>query len=332
MTYMSSDNWKPSASISTLQERARLFARIRQYFDEQQVMEVDTPMLSASATVDLHIDSFVTSFLPIGGGSEQTCYLHTSPEFPMKRLLAAGSGDIYSLGRVFRNGEAGGRHNPEFTMLEYYRLGMDPHQLMDDMTSLLSSVTAFKEIERVSYGGIFQEKLGLNPHGATDEALSDLVKKHVDEALSGLERNDCLDLLFSKKIEPELGVGEAGELNGVYVYDYPASMAALAKLHTNDQGDRVAARFELFVNGVELANGYHELTHAEEQQMRFKTEQANRRELRRPVYPYDHHLVEGLRSGMPDCAGVAMGLDRLLMLMLNKKKIADVVAFDFFRA
>ncbi|WP_252177616.1 EF-P lysine aminoacylase EpmA [Endozoicomonas sp. 4G] len=329
---MSSDNWKPSASMSTLQERARLFSRIRHYFDEQQVMEVDTPMLSASATVDLHIDSFVTTFLPIGGGSEKSCYLHTSPEFPMKRLLAAGSGDIYSLGRVFRNGEAGGRHNPEFTMLEYYRLGMDQHQLMDDMTLLLSSVAAFKEMGRVSYGDVFQKKLGLNPHTASDEVLSALVKKHVDKGLSGLERNDCLDALFSKMIEPELGVSEGGALNGVYVYDYPASMAALARLHSNSQGDQVAARFELFINGVELANGYHELTHGEEQQARFKAEQTKRKEQGRPVYPYDHNLVEGLRSGMPDCAGVAMGLDRLLMLMLNKKQIADVIAFDFFRA
>lgn len=329
---MSSDNWKPSASITTLQERARLFARIRQYLDGQEMMEVDTPMLSANATVDLHIDSFVTTFRPIGASSKQSCYLHTSPEFPMKRLLAAGSGDIYSLGRVFRNGEAGGRHNPEFTMLEYYRLGMDQHQLMDDMTLLLSSVTAFKEVKRVSYGKVFQEKLGLNPHGASDEVLSALVQKHVDKGLSGLGRNDCLDLLFSNRIEPELGLGRAGELNGVYVYDYPASMAALARLHTNDQGDQVAARFELFTNGVELANGYHELTHAEEQQTRFRTEQIKRKEQGKPVYPYDHRLIESLRSGMPDCAGVAIGLDRLLMLMLNKKKIADVVAFDFFRA
>ncbi|KEQ11741.1 EF-P lysine aminoacylase EpmA [Endozoicomonas numazuensis] len=329
---MSSDNWKPSASISTLQKRARLLGRVRQYFDEQNVMEVETPMLSANATVDLYIDSFETHFLPIGGGKEQPCYLHTSPEFPMKRLLAAGSGDIYSLGRVFRNGEAGGRHNPEFTMLEYYRLGMDQHQLMDDMTALLSSVIGFQEVGRVSYGEVFQEKLRLNPHAASDDELSALVKKHIDEGLVGLERNDCLDLLFSNMIEPELGISEAGELKGVYVYDYPASMAALARLHTNDQGEQVAARFELFINGVELANGYHELTNAEEQQTRFKAEQFKRKEQGRPVYPYDHYLVEGLRSGMPDCAGVAMGVDRLLMLMLNKKKIADVVAFDFLRA
>ena len=329
---MSSDNWKPSASISTLQERARLFGRVRQYFDEQEVMEVDTPMLSANATVDLHINSFVTSFLPMGGGKEQSCYLHTSPEFPMKRLLASGCGDIYSLGRVFRNGEAGGRHNPEFTMLEYYRLGMGQHQLMDDMTALLSSVAGFQEVGRVSYGAAFQKRLGLNPHTASHAELTALVKEHVDKGLDGLERNDCLDLLFSNMIEPELGISEVGDLNGVYIYDYPASMAALARLHTNDRGEQVAARFELFVNGVELANGYHELTDAEEQQARFEAEQNKRKEQGLPVYPYDHQLVEGLKSGMPDCAGVAMGVDRLLMLMLNKKQIADVVAFDFFRA
>ncbi|WP_062260477.1 EF-P lysine aminoacylase EpmA [Endozoicomonas arenosclerae] len=329
---MSSDNWKPSASISTLKQRADLFGRIRQYFDEQNVMEVDTPMLSASATVDLHIDSFVTTFLPIGGGKEQSCYLHTSPEFPMKRLLAAGSGDIYSLGRVFRNGEAGGRHNPEFTMLEYYRVGMNQHQLMDDMSELLSSVADFKELARVSYGHLFQEYFGINPHLASDEELARLVREKVDSSLDGLERNDCLDLLFSNEIEPGLGKSDSKQLNGVYVYDYPASMAALARLHTNEGGEQVAARFELFINGVELANGYHELTNAQEQHSRFQAEQDKRRELGRPVYPYDQRLVEGLKSGMPDCAGVAMGLDRLLMLMLDKKKIADVIAFDFSRA
>lgn len=328
---MLSDDWKPSASIMALKRRAELLRSVRQYFDRQGVMEVETPMLSASATVDLHIDSFSTEYLPIGSGKTQTCYLHTSPEFPMKRLLAAGSGDIYSLGRVFRNGEAGGRHNPEFTMLEYYRVGYDQFQLMDDVTSLLSSVCDFQEQERVSYGELFQQKLSVNPHTASDAELNQLVARLVDSGLGELDRNDALDLLFSTVIEPELGQSEGG-LAGVYVYDYPASMSALARLRSNDKGEKVAARFELFINGVEVGNGYHELAEASEQKARFLQEQEKRRELDRISFPYDQNLVAALEKGLPDCAGIAIGIDRLMMLIHGTRNIADVIAFDFFRA
>ncbi|MGI9277816.1 MAG: EF-P lysine aminoacylase EpmA [Endozoicomonas sp.] len=329
---MSCNDWKPSATLLTLSARAELLKAIRQYFDSQSVTEVETPMLSAGATVDLHIDSFTVQFNPVGGGESKPCYLHTSPEFPMKRLLAAGSGDIFSLGKVFRNGEAGGRHNPEFTMLEYYRVGMDQQLLMNDLTGLLESVASFREVARFSYGELFEQYLGVNPHAATDKQLGQLVRHKVDAQLSDLERMDCLDLLFSKFIEPSLGVGSDGELQGVYVYDYPACMSALARLHRNGQGEEVAARFELFVNGVELANGYHELLDGSEQRARFEAEQQKRREAGLPVYPYDQRLVSALEHGMPDCAGVAMGVDRLLMLMRGSRNIADVIAFDFHRA
>ena len=160
---MTNDLWCPSASMMALKERARLLRKARAYFDAQGVMEVETPILSSCATVDVYIDSFVTEFSPIGHGKSQLCYLHTSPEFAMKRLLAAGSGDIYSLGRVFRNGEAGGRHNPEFTMLEWYRTGMNDRRLMDDVADLLGSVCNFREIGRCSYGELFAQYLGVNP-------------------------------------------------------------------------------------------------------------------------------------------------------------------------
>ena len=194
---MAGDKWCPSASLMALKQRAELLKGIRQYFDARSVMEVETPMLSAAATVDVFIDSFQLEYKPIGGSASKDCYLHTSPEFAMKRLLAAGSGDIYSLGKVFRNGEAGGRHNPEFTMLEYYRVGIDQQVLMDDMTNLLSSVSGFAEVERVSYQDVFQRYLGTNPHTAKTEALLALVHQHIDVHLDGLDRNDCLDLLFS---------------------------------------------------------------------------------------------------------------------------------------
>lgn len=328
---MTTDLWKPSASMMALKERAGLLRNIRGYFDDQGVMEVETPMLSTSATVDVYIDSFSTEFSPIGREREQTCYLHTSPEFPMKRLLAAGSGDIFSMGRVFRNGEAGGRHNPEFTLLEWYRVGMDQQRLMDDVSSLLSSVANFTEIRRCRYGDLFEEVLGVNPYTVPDSDLDRLVQEKVDGKLAGLDRVDCLDLLFSHFIEPQLG-GRSSELEGVFVYDYPACMSSLARLHTNSEGVEVAARFELFVNGVELANGYHELLNAGEQQARFETSQKQREAREFDVYPYDQRLVDALAHGMPDCAGVAMGIDRLLMLMMNTSYIADVLAFDFSRA
>ena len=326
------DEWKPSASMMALRERANLLRSVRQYFDRTGAMVVETPMLSSNATVDVYINSFSTEFEPIGGGGLQTYYLHTSPEFPMKRLLAAGSGDIYSLGRVFRNGEAGGRHNPEFTMLEWYRIGMDQQRMMDDVSSLLSLICQFTEVRRCSYGELFEEHLSINPYAATDSELDQLVQSKVDAGLTGLERNDCLDLLFSKHIEPTLGATNNGVLEGVFVYDYPETMSALARLRTNEQGEQVAARFELFVNGVELANGYHELLDAEEQEKRFKAEQDKRRGRGFDIFPYDKRMIGALEHGMPDCAGVAMGVDRLLMLMMNTKNISEVIAFDFIRA
>ncbi len=329
---MINEQWRPSASMMALRERAQLLRKARAYLDAQGVMEVETPMLSKSATVDVYIDSFATEFSPIGHGTSQLCYLHTSPEFPMKRLLSAGSGDIYSLGRVFRNGEAGGRHNPEFTMLEWYRIGMDDRRLMDDVAGLLSSVSNFKEVRRCSYGELFEEYLGLNPYIASDESLSQLVRDKIDIKLQGLERSDCLDLLFSKFVEPNLGSSNPKVLEGYFVYDYPVTMSALARLSTNSDGHPVASRFELFVNGVELANGYHELLDAEEQKKRFEEEQRMRQERGYDLYPYDKNMVSALAHGMPDCAGVAMGIDRLLMLMLGTGNIADVLAFDFSRA
>ncbi len=289
-------------------------------------------MLSANATVDAYIESFATQFRPIGHETSQCCYLHTSPEFAMKRLLCAGSGDIYSLGKVFRNGEAGGRHNPEFTMLEWYRVGMDDQNLMDDVASLLGSVSNFQEVRRCSYGELFEQYLHLNPYIASDEQLRQLVSDKVDARLQGLARNDCLDLLFSRFVEPNLQSSDPDVLSGYFVYNYPATMSALARLTTNATGHPVAARFELFVNGVELANGYHELLDARQQQARFEQEQQARRERGYYIYPYDRNLIDALTQGMPDCAGVALGIDRLLMLMLGTRNIADVLAFDFSRS
>ncbi|MCL6415623.1 EF-P lysine aminoacylase GenX [Aestuariirhabdus sp. Z084] len=328
---MTDTQWRPSGALPELQRRATLLRDIRRYFDQQQVMEVETPVLSRAAVTDLHIDSFSTRFLPTGGGRNQTRFLHTSPEFPMKRLLASGSGDIYQICRVFRNGEVGGRHNPEFTMLEWYRLGMDQQQLMDDMTAMLAVAANFSELRRVSYRRLFEEHFGINPHQASDEQLRQLVADKVDAQLTDLGRNDCLDLLFSQRIEPQLGVAGDAVLAGVYVYDYPASMAALARVEM-ESGEPVARRFELFVAGVELANGYHELCDAEEQRRRFQQDCIDRDTLGRREFPQDEAFLAALAAGLPDCAGVAIGLDRVLMLMAGTQRIADVLAFDFERA
>ncbi|WP_281647688.1 EF-P lysine aminoacylase EpmA [Parendozoicomonas sp. Alg238-R29] len=329
---MNKSQWQPTASHENILQRGEILRDIREYFYQQHVMEVETPMLSRHATVDPHIDSFQATFCPLGTDTRETLFLHTSPEFPMKRLLAAGSGDIYFMGRVFRNGEAGGRHNPEFTMLEWYRLGIDHHQLMDDVTRVISAVTSFNEIGRFTYKELLEKALGIDPHTATNEELMALTQKHVDKGLSGLSRNDYLDLLFSTCIEPELGSLSEEGMAGVYVYDYPASMSALSRIRTNEQNQKVAARFELFVNGVELANGYHELADGQEQQERFENDHREREQLGKPVYPYDQNLVDALNHGFPDCAGVAMGIDRLHMLIARTKSIKDVIPFDFFHA
>ena len=319
--------------MTALKERAILYRKIRYYFDQRSVMEVETPILSSSATVDVYIDSFQAAFQPIGAKESRTYYLHTSPEFPMKRLLSAGSGDIYSLGKVFRNGEVGGRHNPEFTLLEWYRLGMDQQQLMDDVSNLLSFIACFKEVRRCSYGRLFEEQLGVNPHTATDQTLCTLVTEQVDAQLSHLDRNDCLDLLFSRLIEPTLGCAEKPDkLSGVFVYNYPATQSALARTRVDNEGQVVAARFELFINGVEVANGYHELLDADEQLKRFQKEQKKRQQRGLPQYPFDNRLVQALRHGMPDCAGVALGVDRLFMLMLQTDDISDAISFCFDKA
>ena len=322
-------DWKPSASMSALKERAGLYKNIRSYFYRENVMEVETPMLSDAATPDVYIDSFQCDFKPIGGDCSQPRYLHTSPEFAMKRLLAAGSGDIYSMGRVFRNGEVSNRHSPEFTLLEWYRLGIDEHKLMDDITCLLNYINPSITVARYSYKHIFQELVGINPHTISFDNLKILAEKKIDPQLKILERNDYLDLLFSKVIETALSAEVSNSLSGVFIYDYPAGMSALAKINSDKDGYEVAARFELFLNGIEIANGYHELIDSHELLNRFKAEQHKREHRKFPIYPLDHRLLDALKHGIPDCAGVALGIDRLLMLMLKTNEISDVLAFDF---
>jgi lysyl-tRNA synthetase class 2 len=324
--------WHPGADLATLRLRAELLARIRAFFAARGVLEAETPVLSAAAITDPHLASFGTLYSGPGPLYGRTLYLHTSPEFPMKRLLAAGSGCIYQIARVFRDGEAGRRHNPEFTLLEWYRVGFDHHRLMGEVAELVSELLAGKlalaEPERLSYRELFQRHLGLDPHRTSAPALAACAERQNVPIPPGMPADDpdpWLDLLLTHCIEPELGPGRL-----TFVYDYPASQAALARLRPGDPP--VGERFELYINGLELANGFHELGDPGEQRRRFELENAARRTLGLPVMPIDEHLLAALESGLPDCAGVALGFDRLLMLAAGKKSLAEVLAFPLDRA
>ena len=321
-------DWKPTASIGVLQRRAAILAQIRQFFTERAVLEVETPVLSAAAVTDPHLESFATDYRGPGGGHR---YLHTSPEFPMKRLLAAGSGPIYQLCRVFRQGESGRRHNPEFTLLEWYRPGWDHHALMDEVQALAELVLRGRltaPAQRLTYAEAFMRYAELDPHRATPEALRRCVEAHGIAPVAGLApeaRNDWLDLLLTHVVEPQLGQGGL-----TFIHDYPADQAALARVRPGPIP--VGERFELYFRGVELANGFHELGEAEEQRRRFEAELVVRRQLGLPEVPMDMRLLAALAAGLPDCAGVALGVDRLVMLALEASHIDEVLAFPVERA
>jgi len=316
-----SSSWRPTVSLEVLKKRADLLKKIRAFFYARNVLEVDTPALSIAGNTDPNVESFSTEYT--GPGSAGKLYLHTSPEFAMKRLLAAGSGAIYQLCKVFRNGEAGRRHNPEFTMLEWYRPEFDHHQLMDEVEELINDVLGKNEIIRISYQQAFLKYAGIDPLNTEQSELKQCAQQHGLEHVIGMDDasvDDWCDLLIDQVVIPAFGKGR------IFIYDYPASQSALAKI--SDKDSRVAERFELFIDGVELANGFHELTDAQEQQQRFKSENKRREERGLSKLPIDTNLIAALEEGMPDCAGVAVGIDRLLMLILDVDSIADVIAMS----
>jgi len=317
-------DWRPSASLDTLRLRARLLMQTRAFFHALDVWEVETPALSQAATPDPHINSF-TLASPTGRASPR--YLHSSPEFPMKRLLAAGAGSIYQLCKVFREAEKGRRHNPEFTLLEWYRIGFDHHALMHEVDVLLRELVSehllLGETQYFSYQSALQNFIGVDPFDVDLTALQTCARRHgLDVRGLGDDRDAWLDLLVSHVLEPALPCDCP-----VFIYDYPASQAALAQLRGN-----VAERFELYLNGMELANGFHELADATEQRQRFEAENLLRQQRGLPSMPLDEHLLAALAQGLPDCAGVALGFDRLLMLVAGKTQIADVLSFNNERA
>lgn len=320
-------NWKPTASIEALQMRARLNALIRRFFLDRGVLEVETPILSAAGNTDPNIESFQLDFSgPVAAGPARR-WLRTSPEFALKRLLAAGIGSCYELGRVFRNGEIGRLHNPEFSMLEWYRVGWDHHELMDECAELVKEALRLAgksaTVRDTSYRQLYLEQLGIDPLTASEAELRAPLAVF-DINAEGLSRDDWLDLLMTHLIQPSIPHNRI-----LLVYDYPKSQAALARIR---QGDvPVAERFEVYLGPVELANGYRELGDADEQRERFQRDISRRRKKGYATPPIDEHLLAALPA-MPDCSGVAMGVDRLLLAMLGVDRLSEVIALPFDRA
>jgi lysyl-tRNA synthetase class 2 len=311
------------ASLATLRQRAAMLAAIRAFFAARGVLEIETPALSSAGVTDPAIESITAAVRSLGPAPS---YLHTSPEFAMKRLLAAGSGDIYQLCRVFRDDELGRWHQPEFTLLEWYRVGWNDDRLMTEVAELVAAALGAagrgdgpsRRVVRVRYADALEHSLGASPGAPTATLTRRLAERGIDVP-PGLGHDAALDLAFSTVVVASF---DAASLT--FVHDYPASQAALARLKTTTPP--VAARFELYSGGIELANGFHELTDAAEQRRRFESERETRRRAGRHVPPVDEKLLAALAAGLPDCAGVALGFDRLVALAAGHDNVAAAVA------
>jgi lysyl-tRNA synthetase class 2 len=315
--------WRPSAALSVLRHRADIVQRIRRFFAERQVLEVETPALSHAASSEVHLQS-----MQVSASGMPNLYLHTSPELAMKRLLAAGSGDIYQICKVFRAGEHGSRHNPEFTLLEWYRVGFDMQALMQEVSDLLTSLLSHRLVApplSLTYRQAFIEHAQVDPFTATPTQLQVAFQQHTGQDVAGVSDDDWLDLILSFVVQPQLPKDRL-----VLIRDFPAPQASLAKL--NAQDPELACRFEVFVAGLELANGFEELTDASEQQQRIEVEQARRQSAGLPCLPLDQHFLSALRAGLPPCSGVAVGVDRIIMLASGQEQIGGVLSFEFERA
>ncbi|WP_434279185.1 EF-P lysine aminoacylase EpmA [Acinetobacter sp. CE-15] len=316
-------DFKPTCDIQALKARAKLYRQIRQFFIERDVLEVETPILSQAGVTDVHLAS-VQAQRHLHG-KQQTHYLQTSPEFAMKRLLASGSGAIYQICKVFRDDEHGRKHNSEFTMLEWYRPQFSLKDLMLEVTDLLNVVLAerFGEVRPtvLSYKHAFIDRLDLNPLQATLQQLKDVAHRVGLNLDLGDDRLAYIDLLFSHMVEPSLGFDTP-----VFLTDFPPELASLAKTKLDEDGELVAARFELYIEGLELANAYDELIDAEVLRSRFQADNTEREKLGLHVMPIDEYLLAALPN-MSDCAGIALGIDRLLMVVMNQMKLEKVITF-----
>jgi lysyl-tRNA synthetase class 2 len=317
-------DWRPTATRATLERRAQMLARARQFFAARHVLEVDTPLVVNAAVTDVHIHSAQVTL-----SNTQSWFLHTSPEYAMKRLLAAGSGDIFQICHVVRGFERGRLHNSEFTLIEWYRAGFSLAQLMSEVDELVRDLLGAEGTrlgsERLTYRDAFLRHLQLDPFTAPDTQIAQVARSFGYGHDSPRSRDELLEFLMGARIGPQLGIDGLTFLHG-----YPASQAALARLDPADT--RAALRFELYGNGVELANGFHELASAAEQRARFESDLAERRRLGAPSYPLDERLLAALEAGLPDCAGVALGFDRVVMLATHAGSIDEVLPFPTERA
>ena len=327
-------SWRPTATNGALRRRAQALRATREFFLARQVLEVETPALINAPVSDVNLGSVrvqMTGSDPQSfkdGSFKDGHFLHTSPEYAMKRLLAAGSGDIYQICHVYRGAERGRHHNPEFTMLEWYRLGYSLEQLMREVADLTGELLGAKlPVEYVTYREAVLRHAGFDPLDADISELQRAAQALGLDAAHAAKagRDELLDLIVGAQVGPALGARSL-----TFLHRYPASQAALARLDPDDP--RVALRFELYHRGVELANGYHELTSVAEQRMRFTADQQSRKSRGLPTFELDAHLLAALEAGLPDCAGVALGFDRVLMLAMNATSIDEVIAFPTERA
>ena len=321
-------NYQPTCSLEVMRARAKMYVQIRQFFAEREVLEVETPILSQAGVTDVHLSSVQAKRHVLG--QQQTHYLQTSPEFAMKRLLASGSGPIYQICKVFRDDEHGRKHNSEFTMLEWYRPGFSLKELMFEVTDLLNLTLAqrFGEVRPtvLSYKHAFMDRLDLNPLQATLQELKACCQRVGLNLDLGEDRLGYIDLLFSHMVEPSLGFDTP-----VFLTDFPPELASLAKTRVDEDGELVAARFELYIEGLELANAYDELADAEVLRGRFEADNQEREKLGLHVMPLDEYLLSALPQ-MPPCSGIALGIDRLLMVATQQMRLEQVITFPAERS
>jgi lysyl-tRNA synthetase class 2 len=323
-------SWQPTLTWEYAQKRAQVLKKVRQFFDERNVIEVETPALSQGTVTDVHLDAITCRYNFLSDSSAEqssNLYLQTSPEFHMKRLLASGYGCIFQIAKAFRHEEAGRFHNPEFTLLEWYRLGFDHFALMDEVAELLIMILDCKAPTKVTYQELFIDVLSTDPLIATRTQLLSLIEQHdkLSDWLSAEQDSDILlQFIFSEIIEPKIG-----NESPCFVYNFPRSQASLAKICAEDT--RVAERFECYFRGVELVNGFNELTNPHIQLQRFQEDNFKRESLNLKESPIDNNFLMALSQGLPQCSGVALGVDRLIMLALKAEHINQVISFPIDR-
>lgn len=314
-------HWKPTIAIPNLIQRSKIISELRKFLTERGILEVETPILSEFSVTDIHLSTFHTQFLSPFVNEAKTLHLMTSPEYHMKRLLAAGSGPIFQICKVFRNEEAGKHHNPEFTMLEWYRPHFDMYRLINEVDDLLQQILDCEPAESFSYQFVFQTHVGIDPLSATKAQLVEKARKHGLQCKDDENRDTLLQFLFSEIVEKNIG-----KERPTAIYHFPSTQAALAQICSEDH--RVAERFEFYYKGLELCNGFHELTDANEQFRRFEQDNNQREKMGLPPQELDIRFLAALKAGIPNCSGVALGVDRLLMIAMNVNKIEEVVSFS----